>query len=91
MNARHERPKTKLHTVVTHPFHPLRGQRLAIVARQGRQVRCGDREHGYRILPVQWTDLAPPDAFLSASGGRSLLRPERLLELADLLDGLGAK
>jgi len=51
-------------------------------------LRCGDPESGYRFLPRAWTDLATPDAFVSAAGGRSMLRPDRLLELADLLDRL---
>ena len=72
--------------VVTHPFHPLRGRKLEIVALEGQQVRCREGEAGYRYLPRAWTDLAPPDAFLTASAGRALLRPDKLLELADLLD-----
>ncbi len=77
-----------MHLVVTHPCHPLRGKRLAVVSYQGDLVRCGDREGGYRYLPRAWTDLAPPDAYLSAAGGRALLRPSKLLELAELVERL---
>lgn len=80
--------EARSHAVVTHPFHPLRGTRLAVVSHEGRQLRCGDPESGYRFLPRAWTDLATPDAFLSAARGRSMLRPDKLLELADLLDRL---
>jgi hypothetical protein len=41
-----------------------------------------------RSLPASWTDVEPPDAFVVVSAGRSLFRPEDLLALADLLDGL---
>ena len=77
-----------MHAVATQPFHPLRGQRLAIVSSSGQQVPCGDPEGGYRYLPLAWTDLAPPDAFQSAAEGRAALRPDKLLELADRLDRL---
>jgi hypothetical protein len=39
-------------------------------------------------LPASWTDVEAPDAFVVVSAGRSLFRPEDLLALADLVDGL---
>jgi len=39
-------------------------------------------------LPASWTDVDVPDAFVVVSAGRSLFRPEDLLALADLLEGL---
>jgi len=39
-------------------------------------------------LPASWTDVEALDAFVAVSAGRSLFRPEDLLALRDLLDGL---
>jgi hypothetical protein len=41
-----------------------------------------------RSLPASWTDVEAPDTFVVVSAGRALFRPEDLLALADLLDGL---
>ena len=54
----------------------------------GSKCSAATRGGGYRYLPLAWTDLAPPDAFLSAAERRAALRPDKLLELADLLDRL---
>ncbi len=50
--------------VVTHPFHPLAGQRLVVIfekARPGadRVVVCEGGAVGRVTLPVAWTDRAP--------------------------------
>ena len=39
-------------------------------------------------LPAGWTDVEAPDAFVVLAAGRSLFRPDDLLALADLIDGL---
>jgi hypothetical protein len=39
-------------------------------------------------LPVSWTDVAGEDPFVAMAAGRSPLRVEDLLQLADLLDRL---
>ena len=39
-------------------------------------------------LPVSWTDVAGEDVFVAMAAGRSPLRVEDLLQLADLLDRL---
>jgi hypothetical protein len=39
-----------------------------------------------QTLPIEWTDLELPNPFVRMSRGRSRLRPEDLLALANLLD-----
>jgi hypothetical protein len=39
-------------------------------------------------VPTEWTDMAEPDVFVAAAAGRSIFRPEDLLALAELIDGL---
>jgi hypothetical protein len=39
-------------------------------------------------VPVEWTDMAEPDVFVAAAAGRSHFRPQDLLALAELIDGL---
>src|SRR5277367_2761989 len=50
--------------VVTHPFHPLAGQRLVVLFEKNRlgAVRvlvCEGSAGGQMTLPVAWTDRAP--------------------------------
>jgi len=50
--------------VVTHPFHPLRGERLAVlfVKRRGMDVVfvCAGAVGGQVTLPHSWTDRSEP-------------------------------
>ena len=50
--------------VVTHPFHPLRGQRLEVlfVKRRGagRVFVCAGAVSGQVTLPASWTDRGDP-------------------------------
>lgn len=67
---------------ITHPFHPLRGQRFAVL----KTKRHADRQilylHGTSRgtfgFPLDWTDRAPP-----LPG--SILEAEALLRLVDLV------
>jgi len=60
--------------VVTHPFHPLKGQRLEVlfVKRRGTDVVfvCAGAVGGQVTLPESWTDRGdPPGAYrLSVQG-----------------------
>jgi hypothetical protein len=50
--------------VVTHPFHPLAGQRLAVLFEKSRLgaervLVCEGGPAGRVTLPVAWTDRAP--------------------------------
>ena len=79
---------------MTHPFHPLAGQRLEFVKRRKNwsadRVYVYDREGKLVTLPVEWTDVEVRDPFLVVAGGRSPFHITSLLELADLLERLTA-
>ena len=74
---------------VTHPFHPRFGEELKLLDYRrsfgGQRVECRDRQGRLVSLPLDWTDAYGEDPFVSVSAGRSFLRPEDLLRLADLL------
>jgi hypothetical protein len=78
---------------VTHPFHPLAGQRFDLVA---ERVAWGESrvfflESGsgkLKSLPTAWTSLAAPDPFLHLAAGRTILRLVDLRALAELLHEL---
>ena len=74
---------------VTHPYHPLFGQRLDFVE---RRPGWGDdiifyRDHlGYvTALPTRWTSLQEEDPFLAVSAGRSHFRVCDLIDLTILI------
>ena len=72
--------------VVTHPFHPLTGQRLEVLfakRRAGATVFvCAGGAHGSITLPESWTDRGePPGAGrLSAEGLAALGAVTRALQ-----------
>jgi hypothetical protein len=79
---------------VTHPYHPLYGQRfeLVIVRHNWGEARAyyHDEKGALSSLSLEWTDLAPVEPFVQMSAGRSLFRVTDLLELSRLvavLDG----
>jgi len=68
---------------VTHPFHPLYGRTLELVA-QARQwgeerVYYRDENGRTRFLPARWTNLAAPDPFVVTAAGRAYFRVEDLI------------
>ena len=78
---------------VTHPFHPLSGQRFACMGRHQRwgepRVSFLDPHTGLlRSLPLSWTDWAAPDSFQAVAAGRALLRLTDLQALALLVRAL---
>ena len=77
---------------MTHPFHPLRGRSLRVVARKwlwGEERITVELPDGtYRSLPLGWTDGASADRYVSIGAGRSLFRVEDLMELARLVAGV---
>jgi hypothetical protein len=80
---------------VTHPFHPRAGREYVFVA--ARQTWGEDRvffldEDGtQRSLPAAWTDAAAEDPFVVVAAGRSPFRVADLLDVAALLERLGAR
>jgi hypothetical protein len=72
--------------VVTHPFHPLRGQRLAVlfVKRRGGDtvIVCCGGVSGQTTLPWSWTDRGEPARAhrLLAEGLARLLATTRAIQ-----------
>jgi hypothetical protein len=78
---------------VTHPFHPLTGQRFPLVAErfawgEPRAFFLDPGSGQVRSLPAAWTSLAPPDPFLHLAAGRVIMRIVDLRALAGLLHEL---
>ena len=78
---------------MTHPFHPLRGQKFEMIeyrhAWGEERVYFLDTKGQMQRLPAAWTDVAAVDPFEMIAAGRSALRVEDLLQLADLIERLG--
>ena len=78
---------------MTHPFHPLCGREFQLVTfRQNwgeERVYFYDDNGRLSTVPLQWTTFAALDPFVELSGGRSAFRVRDLLELVELLTGLG--
>ena len=71
--------------MVTHPFHPLKGQQLDILFErklgEGRLYACEVGALGTIGLPVAWTSMSEPAA-------ERALTVEMLVELAGLVKAL---
>ena len=74
---------------VTHCFHPLYQHKFKLVEyyRNWGQAKVSflDDEGRLSFLPVEWTDLSPPDPFVLLSQGKALFRPGDLIELSEFL------
>lgn len=74
---------------MTHPFHPWVGREFLFVAvRQTwgeNRVFFLDENATLKSLPAGWTDVDAPDVFVVMAAGRSALRAEDLLALAELV------
>lgn len=74
---------------VTHPFHPLRGQTLEVLVVRNHwgadRVSYVGPDGRSRSLPIEWTDLASEDAFVTMARGRAPFRLADLLELRALV------
>jgi Family of unknown function (DUF5372) len=61
---------------VTHPFHPLRGQRFVVLKVRTlsgvESLSLRHPEFGSFALAREWTDWAPPDA-TAFTGGKALM------------------
>jgi hypothetical protein len=86
--ARSSRPNPVSDSVVvTHRFHPLAGQRLAVILERRRSgaelvLVCEGGAAGRVTIPVAWTDRAPGPL-------DHRLAPETLAELGLLVAALG--
>jgi len=79
---------------ITHPFHPQRGQRFAIL--RTRRVSGVDtlilrsEGQGPNSVPREWTDQADPSPYAGLEESELAFDFCRLLELAELLDAMKA-
>jgi hypothetical protein len=78
---------------IVHPFHPLfNGEYRLLEFRRnwGREyVAFYDPNEKLATVPIVWTDLVEEeDPFTALSGGQAYFRPEDLLDLADLVEGI---
>jgi hypothetical protein len=82
---------------ITHPFHPLRGQRFVVLKIKevaGVQIlSLRHAEMGSLAVRREWTDWAAPGASLEPIGGQQplLIDAPGLLALADLISSLRRK
>jgi len=80
---------------ITHPFHPLRGQRFEVLKTRcvagvnTLMLRHSDR--GSDTVAQEWTDWGLPDASLEPSQTAHKLAVKALLQLADLLAELSER
>ena len=76
---------------MTHPFHPLLGQSFELITyrKTWGEDRVFFQEGGrLRALPAGWTDAAEPPVFVTLAQGRAHFRPDDLLRLVELVEGL---
>ena len=74
---------------ITHPFHPLRGCRLALVTHRKNwgedRVYFHDDEGRLRAIAASWTNFSLQDPFCKVAAGRCAFRFVDLRELVVLL------
>ncbi len=77
---------------IIHPFHPFFGRHFELVSTrwnwQQEWVYFHDDDGRLSSVPTDWTSLSAPDPFLVLSNGRARFRPDDLVRLADLIEGL---
>jgi hypothetical protein len=77
---------------VNHPFHPLHGCEFEMIEYRQvwgeARVYFLDAKGQMQRIPASWTDVVGEDPFVRVAAGRSPMRLEDLLRLADLLDRL---
>jgi hypothetical protein len=77
---------------ITHPHHPLRGQRFKLVTYRHNwgedRVYFQNAEGRLSSIPACWTTVVAPDPFVGVAGGRCLFRYEDLLQLVELMEKL---
>jgi hypothetical protein len=77
---------------VTHPFHPLRGQRFVVlkIRRVAGVETLSLRHHdlGSFAMAREWTDWAPPGASAVSAGKSLMIDAFGLLSLTELVTSL---
>src|SRR5205814_6063316 len=86
--SRSSREVSESFVVVTHPFHPLVGQRLLVLFERrlagGLAFSCEGGPLGSLMLPLEWTDRGSPAALAPLSY-------EVLVELAAVVAAVKAR
>ncbi|MCK5803877.1 MAG: hypothetical protein KAI66_13635 [Lentisphaeria bacterium] len=75
---------------MTHPYHPRRGHRFAVLKRRcvagvETLILRNDPGLGTFGIPREWTDLAPPSVYDNDEGAASLLEYRCLLSLSRIV------
>lgn len=77
---------------VTHPFHPLRGQRFVVLKVRTvsgiETLSLRHHELGSFGMAREWTDWSPPDAVAVAIGPALVVNAFGLLELATMVQSV---
>lgn len=80
---------------VTHPFHPLKDQKLVCVGerhnRYGTRLLLSIDKDAICSVPRQWTDLASPDPEIVLGQERALFCVADLIELERLVNHLAKR
>jgi uncharacterized protein DUF5372 len=80
---------------VTHPFHPLRGQRFVVLKVRRvsgvETLSLRQAEFGSIAMPREWTDWASPDSQTAPGGEPLLIDAFGLLALTELVTSLKRK
>ncbi len=70
----------------------MRGREFEVVdyyhSGSEKRVFFHEESGDLQSIPIAWTDMSPPDPFVSFSKGRSLFRVAELLSLCVLLEEL---
>jgi hypothetical protein len=76
---------------VTHPFHPLLGQRFELVDQRhtwgAERVYYYEDQARLRSMPAAWTSVGVADPYVAISAGRSYFHIADLVELSRALRG----
>jgi hypothetical protein len=80
---------------IRHPFHPLRGQRFAVLKKRrvsghDTLIVC-DPARGTLSVRREWTDWADPSENVTAGSKAHHFAYEALIELIDLVNALKAQ
>lgn len=74
---------------ITHPFHPLRGQKFPVLKSQKLEQRdvlsLKGSHRGTIVVPRDWTDKADPNPYCCSDVASPILSFEHLCTLSDLI------
>jgi len=75
---------------ITHPFHPARGQTFKYIDQRytwgDTRVYYVNHQGHQKSVSIGFTDVLPPDPFVSIAAGRCLLSTQSLIDLLVLVN-----